>query len=70
MHICSGDLGTFATFVSFMKEMAVKKNADLLLIDSGDLRDGNGLTDEGDPGAVNGHDAIQCVCMHPKCLSF
>jgi 2',3'-cyclic-nucleotide 2'-phosphodiesterase (5'-nucleotidase family) len=56
---CSGDLGSFASFVSFMKNKAAEKDVDLLLIDSGDLRDGNGLTDEGDPGSVKGHDAIQ-----------
>ncbi|THU78430.1 Metallo-dependent phosphatase [Dendrothele bispora CBS 962.96] len=38
----SGDLGDFASFVSHMKEIALQKDVDLLLIDSGDLHDGTG----------------------------
>ncbi|THV06286.1 hypothetical protein K435DRAFT_789690 [Dendrothele bispora CBS 962.96] len=39
----SGDLGDLAFFVSRMKEIALQKDLDLLLIDSGDLHDGTGL---------------------------
>ncbi|KAG5726222.1 hypothetical protein E4T56_gene20533 [Termitomyces sp. T112] len=54
----SADLGEFASFVTHMKELALKKDVDLLLVDSGDLHDGTGLTD-GDPaGGVNGQEAI------------
>ncbi|KAG6918861.1 hypothetical protein DXG01_010924 [Tephrocybe rancida] len=54
----SGDLGDFASFVDHMKKLAVKKDVDLLLVDSGDLHDGTGLTD-GDPaGGVNGQESI------------
>jgi len=40
-----------------MKAKALEKNVDLLLIDSGDLHDGNGVTDGGPPGSVDAHDA-------------
>ncbi|KAG6816705.1 hypothetical protein H0H87_003680 [Tephrocybe sp. NHM501043] len=54
----SGDFGDFASFVAHMKELAIKKDVDLLLVDSGDLHDGTGLTD-GDPaGGVNGQESI------------
>ncbi|KAG6916331.1 hypothetical protein DXG01_007314 [Tephrocybe rancida] len=36
----SGDFGDFASFVAHMKEIALKKDVDLLLVDSGDLHDG------------------------------
>ncbi|KAF8173352.1 Metallo-dependent phosphatase-like protein [Mycena galopus ATCC 62051] len=41
LHSC----GDFASFVSHMKELAIKKEVDLLLVDSGDLHDGTGLSD-------------------------
>ena len=50
-------MGTFASFVSAMKDIALEKNVDLLLVDSGDLHDGNGLTDGGPADVVDAHDA-------------
>ncbi|KAJ7510105.1 Metallo-dependent phosphatase-like protein [Mycena galericulata] len=41
----SGDFGDFASFVAHMKELALEKDVDLLLVDSGDLHDGTGLSD-------------------------
>ncbi|OLL25589.1 Secreted protein [Neolecta irregularis DAH-3] len=40
-----GDWGDFSSFVTIMKEIAAFKQADLLLIDTGDLNDGNGMSD-------------------------
>ncbi|KAJ7074295.1 Metallo-dependent phosphatase-like protein [Mycena amicta] len=51
----SGDLGDFASFVAHMKEIAEKKDVDLLLVDSGDLHDGTGLSDGYPPGGVDAH---------------
>jgi len=48
-----------------MKAKALEKNVDLLLIDSGDLHDGNGLTDGGPPGSVDAHDANKFVAQLP-----
>ncbi|KAI0061923.1 hypothetical protein BV25DRAFT_715601 [Artomyces pyxidatus] len=53
----SGDFGDFASFVSHMKEIALEKGVDLLLVDSGDLHDGTGLTDGYPAGGVDAHDA-------------
>lgn len=44
-----------------MKLKALEKNVDLLLIDSGDLHDGNGLTDGFPNGDVDAHDANKFV---------
>ena len=52
----SGDLGDFASFVTHMKQLALEKDVDLLLVDSGDLHDGTGLSDGFPPGDVDGHD--------------
>lgn len=41
----SGDLGDFHSFVLRMKKRASQKGVDLLVVDSGDLHDGNGLSD-------------------------
>ncbi|MBW0507425.1 hypothetical protein O181_047140 [Austropuccinia psidii MF-1] len=41
----SGDFGDFQSFVLRMKQKAKRKNVDLLIIDTGDLHDGNGLSD-------------------------
>ncbi|KAJ7921958.1 Metallo-dependent phosphatase-like protein [Mycena leptocephala] len=49
----SGDFGDFASFVSHMKELAIKKNIDLLLVDSGDLHDGTGLSNGYPVGGVD-----------------
>ncbi|THV06273.1 hypothetical protein K435DRAFT_645636, partial [Dendrothele bispora CBS 962.96] len=61
----SGDLGDFASFVSHMKEIALQKDVDLLLIDSGDLHDGTGLSDGFPPGGVDAHDSNQFLKQLP-----
>ncbi|KAG9312319.1 Metallo-dependent phosphatase-like protein [Chiua virens] len=53
----SGDLGDFASFVTHMKQIAIEKDVDLLLVDSGDLHDGTGLSDGFPPGGVDAHDS-------------
>ncbi|KAJ7272004.1 Metallo-dependent phosphatase-like protein [Mycena haematopus] len=53
----SADFGDFASFVSNMKELALQKDVDLLLVDSGDLHDGTGLSDGYPAGGVDGHDS-------------
>ncbi|KAG6382133.1 Metallo-dependent phosphatase-like protein [Boletus reticuloceps] len=53
----SGDLGDFASFVTHMKQIAVEKDVDLLLVDSGDLHDGTGLSDGYPPGGVDAHES-------------
>lgn len=53
----SGDLGDFSSFVTHMKEIAVKKDVDLLLVDSGDIHDGTGLSDGFPPGGVDAHES-------------
>ncbi|WAQ82279.1 hypothetical protein PtA15_2A596 [Puccinia triticina] len=53
----SGDFGDFQSFVLRMKEKARKKKVDLLAIDTGDLHDGNGLSDAeplAHPGVTRG----------------
>ncbi|SPO24302.1 uncharacterized protein UTRI_03570 [Ustilago trichophora] len=50
----SGDWGDFASFVSHMRKLAKKKGVDLLLVDSGDLHDGAGLSDGFPAGQVDG----------------
>ncbi|MBW0484402.1 hypothetical protein O181_024117 [Austropuccinia psidii MF-1] len=41
----SGDFGDFQSFVLRMKQKAKEKKVDLLVVDTGDLHDGNGLSD-------------------------
>ncbi|KAG2138338.1 Metallo-dependent phosphatase-like protein [Suillus clintonianus] len=53
----SGDLGDFSSFVTHMKQIAIDKDVDLLLIDSGDLHDGTGLSDGYPPGGVDAHES-------------
>ncbi|KAF7344437.1 Metallophos domain-containing protein [Mycena sanguinolenta] len=55
----SGDFGDFASFVAHMKVLALEKDVDLLLVDSGDLHDGTGLSDGFPPGGVDGHASNQ-----------
>ncbi|KAJ6495385.1 Metallo-dependent phosphatase-like protein [Mycena sanguinolenta] len=55
----SGDFGDFASFVSHMKVLALEKDVDLLLVDSGDLHDGTGLSDGFPPGGVDAHASNQ-----------
>ncbi|KAF9445490.1 hypothetical protein P691DRAFT_265564 [Macrolepiota fuliginosa MF-IS2] len=61
----SGTLGDFSSFVTHMKELADKRGVDLLLVDSGDLHDGTGLSDGFPPGKVDAHDANQFIKMLP-----
>ncbi|KIK45387.1 hypothetical protein CY34DRAFT_801759 [Suillus luteus UH-Slu-Lm8-n1] len=53
----SGDLGDFSSFVTHMKQIAIDKDVDILLIDSGDLHDGTGLSDGYPPGGVDAHES-------------
>ncbi|PLW31410.1 hypothetical protein PCANC_16728 [Puccinia coronata f. sp. avenae] len=41
----SGDFGDFQSFVLRMKQKAKSRKVDLLIVDTGDLHDGNGLSD-------------------------
>ncbi|EIN06418.1 hypothetical protein PUNSTDRAFT_145026 [Punctularia strigosozonata HHB-11173 SS5] len=61
----SGDFGDFASFVAHMKKIAKKKDVDLLLVDSGDLHDGTGLSDGGPPGSIDGHQTNEFVTKLP-----
>lgn len=60
----SGDFGDFASFVSHMKQIAEDKGVDLLLVDSGDVHDGTGLSDGFPPGGLDAH-AVRSV-QFPK----
>ncbi|KAJ7827637.1 Metallo-dependent phosphatase-like protein [Mycena olivaceomarginata] len=53
----SGTWGDYAAFVSHMKELAEEKDVDLLLVDSGDLHDGTGLSDGFPLGGVDAQDS-------------
>ncbi|KAF9012621.1 Metallo-dependent phosphatase-like protein [Cyathus striatus] len=55
----SGDFGDFSSFVAHMKELAIQRDVDLLLVDTGDLHDGTGLSDGFPPGGVDAHDSNQ-----------
>jgi hypothetical protein len=61
----SGDFGDFASFVEHMKEIAFLRGVDLLLVDSGDLHDGTGLSDGGPPGSVDAHDSNKFFSQLP-----
>jgi 2',3'-cyclic-nucleotide 2'-phosphodiesterase (5'-nucleotidase family) len=61
----SGDFGDFASFVAHMKEIAIKKDVDLLLVDTGDLHDGTGLSDGFPPGGVDAHDSNEFFSQLP-----
>ncbi|KAG8899457.1 hypothetical protein FRB99_006702 [Tulasnella sp. 403] len=52
----SGTFGDFYSFVHHMKRKAARQGVDLLVVDSGDLHDGNGLSDGFPEGGVNGHE--------------
>ncbi|KAI5302182.1 26S proteasome subunit rpt4 [Ascosphaera pollenicola] len=45
----NADWGDFISFVTHMREKANDVDVDLLLVDTGDLHDGNGLSDTTDP---------------------
>ncbi|KAF8306030.1 hypothetical protein DL93DRAFT_2065823 [Clavulina sp. PMI_390] len=53
----SGDFGDFSSFVTHMKLQALERGVDLLLIDSGDLHDGTGLSDGYPSGGTDGHES-------------
>ena len=61
----SGDFGDFASFVAHMKAQAAARGADLLLVDSGDLHDGNGLADVILPGGNDGHESNKLFAQLP-----
>ncbi|GJF00129.1 metallo-dependent phosphatase-like protein [Phanerochaete sordida] len=61
----SGDFGDFASFVSHMKEIALEKDVDLLLVDSGDLHDGTGLSDGFPAGGVDAHESNKFIAELP-----
>ncbi|KAL6305140.1 Metallo-dependent phosphatase-like protein [Sparassis latifolia] len=61
----SGDLGDFASFVAHMKEVAIEKDVDLLIVDSGDLHDGTGLSDGYPPGGVDGQETNKFMLQVP-----
>lgn len=61
----SGDLGDLASFLVHMKRIAEEKDVDLLVVDSGDIHDGTGITDGFPPGGVDGHDANEFIKQIP-----
>ncbi|KAI5117465.1 hypothetical protein M0805_004068 [Coniferiporia weirii] len=61
----SGDFGDFASFVSHMKRLALEKDVDLLLVDTGDVHDGTGLSDGFPPGDLDAHDSDQFIKLLP-----
>ncbi|TRM68855.1 Metallo-dependent phosphatase-like protein [Schizophyllum amplum] len=61
----SGDLGDFASFVAHMKKIAEEKDVDLLLVDSGDLHDGTGISDGFPAGGVDAHDSNEFLKQIP-----
>ena len=60
----SGDFGDFASFVINMKQIADKKGVDLLLVDSGDLHDGTGLSDGFPVGQIDGQEVCEIIFCH------
>ncbi|KAF9519340.1 hypothetical protein BS47DRAFT_1379355 [Hydnum rufescens UP504] len=61
----SGDFGDFSSFVTHMKKEAERRKVDLLLVDSGDLHDGTGLSDGFPPGDVDGHESNKLIQQLP-----
>ena len=68
----SGDWGDWIAFTHHMRKRAAERGADLLLVDTGDLHDGNGLSDAfpeldvSHPNhrhAVNGHVSNQVFAL-------
>ncbi|KAF9519339.1 hypothetical protein BS47DRAFT_1370749 [Hydnum rufescens UP504] len=56
-----GDFGDFSSFVTHLKKEAERRNVDLLLVDSGDLHDGTGLSDGFPAGGVDGHESNKLI---------
>ncbi|KAH7107878.1 Metallo-dependent phosphatase-like protein [Auriculariales sp. MPI-PUGE-AT-0066] len=50
----SADVGDTLSFMHHLKAQALARGVDLLMVDSGDLHDGNGLSDVILPGGVSG----------------
>ena len=48
-----------------MKKIAEEKDVDLLLVDSGDLHDGTGISDGYPAGSVDAHD-VRASLHHTK----
>ncbi|KAG8922653.1 hypothetical protein FRC00_007164, partial [Tulasnella sp. 408] len=48
-----------------MKELAAARGADLLVVDSGDMHDGNGLSDGFPEGGVDGHETNKIFARMP-----
>ncbi|KIO23880.1 hypothetical protein M407DRAFT_15501 [Tulasnella calospora MUT 4182] len=61
----SGTLGDLYSFIHHMKELAATRGADLLVVDSGDMHDGNGLSDGFPEGGVNGHETNKIFARMP-----
>ncbi|KAG8790486.1 hypothetical protein FRC12_011760 [Ceratobasidium sp. 428] len=61
----SGDLGDLASFVARMKDTADKKKVDLLLVDSGDIHNGNGLSDGFPAGGIDGQESNKFLRQLP-----
>ncbi|KAG8725534.1 hypothetical protein FRC09_011261 [Ceratobasidium sp. 395] len=61
----SGDLGDLASFVTRMKDTADKKKVDLLLVDSGDIHNGNGLSDGFPAGGIDGQESNKFLRQLP-----
>ncbi|KAG0695395.1 Metallo-dependent phosphatase-like protein [Suillus ampliporus] len=53
----NGTLGDFSSFVAHMNQTAIHKGVDLLLVDSGDVHDGTGLSDGYGPGGIDAHES-------------
>jgi 2',3'-cyclic-nucleotide 2'-phosphodiesterase (5'-nucleotidase family) len=53
------------SFVQHMKSEAISRGVDLLLVDTGDLHDGNGITDGGPPGHVNAEESNKLFTQLP-----
>ncbi|KAF8342584.1 Metallo-dependent phosphatase-like protein [Cantharellus anzutake] len=61
----SGDFGDFKSFVTHMKQEALKRGVDLLLVDSGDIHDGSALSDGGPPGSIDGTETNKLIEQLP-----